>query len=332
MANIKKSITELVGHTPLLEVSRLEELENLKAKVIIKLELFNPNQSSKDRIALQIIENAEKEGKLKPGATIVETSSGNTGIGIAGIAAAKGYKFKAYLQDQVSIERYQVIEALGGEAVALSTVPEVKKVMDEENGDFIAAFQALKRALRDRTDVFFADQCYNYANIEAHERTTGVEIWDDTDGKVDILITTVGTGGTISGVGKYLKKQNPNVKIIAIEPGPASIRSEENPHPEEIMGVHPFTNIPEKNIPKTLDQSVIDEVVALETEQAYEGARKLARYEGILVGTSSGAAYYYAEKLAKLDENKGKQIVVIAPDTGLRYLSTNLYGERNVSE
>lgn len=325
MANIKKSITELVGHTPLLEIEHTEQLEGLQAKVLVKLESFNPNQSSKDRIALQIIEDAERAGKLKPGQTIVETTSGNTGIGLAGIAAAKGYKFRAYLQDQVSEERFKVIEALGGETIRYSTLPEVKKVLEEENGDFVAALRALKEVLRDDKTIFYADQCYNISNSDAHKLTTGPEIWEDTDGKVDIVVISVGTGGTITGVGSYLKEKNPNIKIIAVEPGPNSRPSDDNPHPEEITGAHAFTIVEPEFIPDTLDQSVIDEIAEVETTEAYVAARAFAREEGLLVGTSSGAALHYAKKIAKQPENRGKNIVVIATDTGLRYLSTNLY-------
>lgn len=325
MANIKKSITELVGHTPLLEIEHTELLEGLKAKVLVKLESFNPNQSSKDRIALQIIEDAERAGKLKPGQTIVETTSGNTGIGLAGIAAAKGYKFRAYLQDQVSAERFKVIEALGGETIRYSTLPEVSKVLEEENGDFVAALRALKEVLRDDHTIFYADQCYNVSNSDAHRLTTGPEIWEDTDGEVDIVVISVGTGGTITGVGKYLKEKNPNIKIIAVEPGPNSRPSKENPHPEEIMGIHAFTVVEPQYVPETLDQSVIDEIAEVETQEAYQAARAFATEEGLLVGASSGAALYYAKKLAKEPENEGKHIVVIATDTGLRYLTTNLY-------
>lgn len=327
MGNINKSITELIGHTPLLELTNYEQKKDLKAQLIVKLEFFNINQSTKDRIAVRIIENAEKEGKLKKGDTIVETSSGNTGIAIAGIAAAKGYKFRAYLQDQVSEERFQVINALGGDTVKFSTIPEAQKVLEEQDGDFVLAMKALKELLRNDKSIFFADQCYNLANSEAHYTTTGPEIWEDTDGKVDIVVIAVGTGGTISGVGAYIKEKNPAVKIIAVEPGKNSIPTKDNPHPEEITGIHAFKDMPLERKPDTLDLSVIDEVIPVETEQAYEAAREVAKTEGFLIGTSSGAAIYAATKLASREENRGKQIVVIAPDTGLRYLSTNLYRE-----
>jgi cysteine synthase A len=325
MANIKKSITELIGHTPLLELTNIEKSRQLKGNLIVKLEFFNVNQSTKDRIAVQIIENAEREGKLKPGDTIVETSSGNTGIAVAGIAAAKGYKFRAYLQDQVSQERYQVVQALGGETVKFSSVPVAKKVLDEQDGDFVLAMKALKEYLREDKEVFFSDQCFNQANVEAHYKTTGPEIWEDTDGKVDIVVISTGTGGTVSGVGKYLKEKNPNVKIVAVEPGPNSVPTKENPNPEEITGIHAFKDQPIERKPDTLDLSVIDEVVPVETPQAYEAAREVAKKEGILVGTSAGAAVYVAAELAAKEENAGKNIIAIVADTGLRYLSTNLF-------
>lgn len=326
MANIKKSITELIGHTPLFEISNIEKDEGLLASILVKLELFNPNQSIKDRIAIQIVEDAERSGKLKPGQTIVETTSGNTGIGLAGIAAAKGYKFRAYMQEQVSEERFKVIEALGGETIKYNTIPEVQKVLEEQDGDFVAAINTLKKKLRNDENIFFADQCYNYSNIQAHELTTGPEIWEDTDGNIDIVVASVGTGGTISGVGRYLKKKNPNIKIIAVEPGLDSRPTKENAHSLEITGIHAFKDAPEENIPKTIELEVIDEIVDVEAIQAFEITRMVARREGLLVGPSSGAALYHAITLAKKAENKGKDIVVIAPDTGLRYLSTEVFG------
>ena len=325
MANIKRSITELIGHTPLLEIAHTESLEGLLATVLVKLELFNPNQSAKDRIALQIIEDAERSGALKPGQTIVETTSGNTGIALAGIAAAKGYPFRAYLQDQVSAERFQVIEALGGETIRYSTLPEIKKILEEENGDFVAAIRVLKEILRKDETIFYADQCYNQSNVRAHELTMGPEIWEDTDGNLDIVVIAVGTGGTISGVGRYLKKRNPDIQIVAVQPGVNSRVSEENPEPREIMGVHAFTVTEEQFVPETLDRSVIDEVMDVETEQAEEAARAFARQEGLLVGTSSGAVLYCAKELARREENRGKRIVAVTIDTGLRYLSTELF-------
>lgn len=325
---INRSIAELVGKTPLLELTGLEKKLGLEAKVIVKLEYFNPNQSVKDRIALAMIEEAEKNGDLKPGYTVVETTSGNTGIGLAAIAAAKGYKFRVYIQDQVSEERFQVIHAFGGETIKLSEEPVVAKVLAETNGDFVAAIKALKEQVLDKEEnIFFVDQCSNPANPGVHERTTGPEIWNDTDGKVDILVANVGTGGTVSGTGKYLKSKNPDIKVVAIQPGPDSLPSEANPAPEEITGVHPFDGIPAERIPSTMNLNIYDEKFEVETIDAYKAARAAAKTDGILVGTSSGAAIHTAVELAKRPENKGKTIVAVLPDTGLRYLSTNLFNE-----
>ncbi len=328
MAKIYGSIAELVGRTPLLELKNYEKKHNLKAKILVKLEYYNPNQSVKDRIALAMVEDAEKKGLLKPGYTIVETTSGNTGIGLAAIAATKGYKFRVYIQDQVSRERFQVIHAFGGETVKLSEVPAVAKVLEETGGDFIAAIKSLKEdVLSKEENIFFVDQTSNPANPAIHEKTTGPEIWQDTDGKVDILVANVGTGGTVSGTGKYLKSKNPDIKIVAIQPGADSLPSEENPEPEEITGVHPFEGVPAERIPATMDLDAYDEKFEVETVQAYKAAREAARTDGILVGTSSGAAIYTAAKLAEIPENTGKTIVAVLPDTGLRYLSTHLFDE-----
>ncbi|SEW18817.1 cysteine synthase A [Ruminococcaceae bacterium KH2T8] len=325
---INRSIAELVGKTPLLELSGLEKKEGLEAKVVVKLEYYNPNQSVKDRIALAMIEEAEKSGKLKPGFTVVETTSGNTGIGLAAIAAAKGYKFRVYIQDQVSEERFKVIHAFGGETIKLSEDPTIAKVLGETGGDFVAAIKALKEQVLDKEEnIFFVDQCSNPANPGIHEKTTGPEIWNDTDGNVDILVANVGTGGTVSGTGKYLKSKNPDLKVVAIQPGPDSLPSEANPAPEEITGVHPFDGIPAERIPSTMNLNIYDEKFEVETIDAYKAARAAAKSDGILVGTSSGAAIHAAVQLAKRPENKGKTIVAVLPDTGLRYLSTNLFNE-----
>lgn len=328
MSKIYKSIAELVGHTPLLEIVNYERRHELKARLLVKLEYYNPNQSVKDRIALAMIEDAEKKGKLKPGYTVVETTSGNTGIGLAAIAAAKGYKFRVYVQDNVSKERFQVIRAFGGETIKLTDNPIIKKVLAETGGDFVAMTDAVRNeVLANEKDAFFVDQCSNPANPAVHEATTGPEIWEDTDGKVDILVANVGTGGTVSGAGKFLKGKNPNVKVVAIQPGPNSLPSEENPTPEEITGVHPFVGIPKERIPAAFDQKIYDEALQVETLEAFKAAREVAKSDGILVGTSSGAAIFAATELAKRPENAGKTIVAVLPDTGLRYLSTNLFEE-----
>ncbi len=326
MAKVYESITELVGKTPLLEIKNYEKKHELKAKILVKLEYYNPNQSVKDRIAYAMVEDAEKRGVLKPGYTIVETTSGNTGIGLAAIAAAKGYKFRVYIQDQVSEERFKVIKAFGGETIKLSQEPAIANVLKETGGDFVAAIKALKEeVLSKEKDIYFVDQVSNPANPGIHEATTGPEIWEDTDGNIDIFVASVGTGGTVSGVGRYLKSKKSDIKIVAIQPGPNSLPSDENPQPEEITGVHPFEGIPIERVPATMDVSIYDEKFEVETIQAYEAAREVAKTDGILVGTSSGAAIYAATVLAKQPENAGKTIVVVLPDTGLRYLSTNLF-------
>lgn len=326
MSNIKKSITELVGRTPLLELTNYEKLNELEAEIVVKLEYYNPNQSVKDRIALAMVEDAEKKGLLKPGYTIVETTSGNTGIGLAAIAAAKGYKFRVYIQDHVSEERFKVIKAFGGETIKLGEEPVLAKVLAETDNDFVAAIKELEeKVLSKEKKIFFVNQVANPANPEIHKNTTGPEIWEDTGGKVDILVSAVGTGGTVSGAGAYLKSKNPDIKIAAIQPGPGSLPSKDNPNPEDITGVHPFSGIPEERIPPAMDTNIYDEAFEVETYQAYEAARAVAKSDGILIGTSSGAAIYVAAQLAKRPENKGKRIVVISPDTGLRYLSTGLF-------
>ena len=326
MGKINQSIAELVGKTPLLQLNGYAKKHGLEADVISKLEYFNPNQSVKDRIALAMIEDAEKKGLLKDGDTVVETTSGNTGIGLAAIAAAKGYPFRVYIQDQVSEERFKVIHALGGETVKLGEEPELAKVIEETGGDFVALITTLKEKVLSKEDhICFVDQLSNPANPLIHKRTTGPEIWEDTDGQVDILVSCVGTGGTVSGTGEYLKEKNPNVKVVAVQPGPNSIPGNENPTPEEITGVHPFEGVPETFIPGNLDRDIHDEWLAVETQDAYKAAREVAKSDGILIGTSSGAALFAATELAKRPENKGKKIVVVFPDTGLRYLSTNLF-------
>ncbi|MCH5265584.1 MAG: cysteine synthase family protein [Lachnospiraceae bacterium] len=325
MSNIYSSITELVGKTPLLELKNYEKEKQLEAKILVKLEYYNPAQSVKDRIAYAMVEDAEEKGLLKPGYTIVEATSGNTGIGLAAIAAAKGYKFRVYIQDNVSEERFKVIHAFGGETIKFSEVPAIADTMEETGGDFVAALRALGEILSTEEGIYFVDQGSNPMNPGIHETTTGPEIWEDTDGDVDIFVSTVGTGGTISGVGKYLKSRNKDIQVVAIQPGAQSLPSEENPEPEEITGVHPFEGIPVERIPDVMDMDIYDEKVEVETDQAYEAAREVARTDGILVGTSSGAAIYAATRLAQRPENKGKTIVTVVPDTGLRYLSTNLF-------
>lgn len=327
MGKINQSIAELVGRTPLLQLNGYAALHSLSADVIGKLEYFNPNQSVKDRIALAMVEEAESSGALKKGDTIVETTSGNTGIGLAAIAAAKGYPFRVYIQDQVSEERFKVIKAFGGETIKLTEEPAIAKTLEETNGDFVAAIKSLKDdVLSKEENVCFVDQCANPANPGIHRKTTGPEIWEDTNGEVDILVACVGTGGTVSGTGAYLKEKNPNIKVVAVQPGPNSLPSDEKPVPEEeITGVHKFQGVPKEIVPANMDLNIYDEVIEVEALDAYQAAREAAKSDGILVGTSSGAALFAATQLAKRPENKGKKIVIIFPDTGLRYLSTNLF-------
>ena len=327
MAKIHQSIAELVGKTPLLQINGYNKAKNLDANIVVKLEYFNPNQSVKDRIALAMVEEAERTGKLKKGDTIIELTSGNTGVGLAAIAAAKGYKFRVYIQDQVSKERFQVIHALGGETVKLSEVPEIVESFEKNGPDFIECVKALERHLEAKGDknYWFADQTRNPENPNIHFNTTGPEIWNDTEGKVDAFVACVGTGGTLSGVGNYLKSKNPNVKVFGVQPTEDSFQSPERPDQEEITGVHPFENTKEEYIPANLDRKVYDGYFEIHTDQAYEAARLLAKKDGVLVGASSGAALYAATQLAQRPEYKGKTIVALLADTGLRYLSTHLF-------
>lgn len=331
MPRVYTSISELVGKTPLLELTNFEAQYDLDARVLVKLEYYNPNQSTKDRIALAMIEDAEKKGLIQPGDTLVETTSGNTGIALAALAATRGYKFRVYIQDQVSEERSQVIRAFGGEVIKFSEEPALVEVMSETDWDFVAVIQALKEKVFAKEDhVFFLDQTSNPANAWSHEKTTGPEIWEDTDGDIDIFVATVGTGGTISGTGKYLKEKDPALQIIAVQPGADSVASAEHPEVEEITGVHQFEGIPLDRVPDTMDLTIYDAVAEVETTEAYVAARAVAKTDGILVGTSSGAAIHVAAQLAKKPENKGKTIVAILPDTGLRYLSTNLFHDDHI--
>ena len=325
--NVKHSITELIGHTPLLELSGTKAGLKLNARLIAKLEYFNVNMSSKDRAALRIIEDAEKDGRLKRGDTVVETTSGNTGISLAAICAARGYDFLAYMQDGVTSERYSNINAFGCRTVSFTEIESVRDAMKKSGGNFMTGLNALKNELRDKEGIFYTDQCFNASNPEIHRETTGPEIWEDTDGTVDIIVGSVGTGGTISGIGQYIKSVNPSVEIVAVEPEADAMPHPDHPERDVIDGIERISDVTPDEIPGTVDFSVIDRIVSVSAEDAYKAVRYVARKDGVLLGSSSGAAIHAAIDIAKEEKNSGKNIVVIAPDTGLRYLSTNLFKE-----
>lgn len=323
---IKNSITELVGNTPLLRLSRFRQRFALPAEIVAKLEYFNPNHSVKDRIALSMIEEAERSGKLKPGDTIADSTSGNTGIGLAAIAAAKGYPFRVYLHDKLSEERFQILRALGAEVIPFSEVEGFTDVLEQSDGDFVAASRWLaENVITRQPNVFHTAQLENPANPAAHHRTTGPEIWQQTDGQVDIVIAAVGTGGTVSGIGQYLKQQNPAIQVIAVEPGPHSIPTTENPEVREITGVHAFSDVLPERVPPTLNRDIVDEAFAVEHWQAVAAARDVAVSDGILIGESAGAVLHAARLVAQRPENLGKRIVAVLADSGLSYLSTGLF-------
>lgn len=309
MANIKKSASELIGHTPLLEVTHYEENNGITdATILVKLEYFNPAGSVKDRIALHMIEVAEKEGKLKPGGTIIEPTSGNTGIGLASVAAAKGYKAVLTLPETMSVERRKLLQAYGAQLV----------LTDGAQGMKGAIAKAEELQAQTPGSVILG-QFDNPANPEIHKATTGPEIWEDTDGKVDIFVAGVGTGGTITGVGSYLKEKNPSVQVVAVEPESSPVLSGGQP------GAHKIQGIGAGFVPKTLDTNIYDEIIKVSNEDAFAAGRAIAVQEGVLVGISSGAALHAAAQLAKRPENKGKVIVSLLPDSGDRYLSTPLF-------
>ena len=310
MSKIYTSADQLIGHTPLLELTHIEAQENLPAKILAKLEYFNPAGSVKDRIAKAMIDDAEASGKLKPGSVIIEPTSGNTGIGLAAVAAAKGYRIIIVMPETMSVERRQLMKAYGAELV-----------LSEGSKGMKGAIAKADELAKEIPNAFIPGQFVNPANPKAHVATTGPEIWDDTDGKVDLFVAGVGTGGTVTGVGQYLKSQNPNVKVVAVEPASSPVLS------KGTAGAHKIQGIGAGFVPDVLDTKVYDEIIAVTNEDAFAAGRLIGHKEGVLVGISSGAAVWAAIELAKRPENKGKNIVVLLPDTGDRYLSTPLFAE-----
>ena len=308
MGKIYKNAAELVGNTPLLEVGNIEKELGLEARILVKLEYFNPAGSAKDRIALNMIEDAEAKGQLKPGAVIIEPTSGNTGIGLASLAAIKGYKVILTMPETMSVERRNILKAYGAEIVLTDGSKGMNGAIAKAN-ELAAEYE----------NSFIPGQFENPANPEIHRKTTGPEIWKDADGQVDIFVAGVGTGGTITGVGEYLKSQNPDVKVVAVEPATSPVLSQGKSGPHKIQGIGAGF------IPKALNTDVYDEVFPVENEDAFTTGKLIAKHEGILVGISSGAALYAAIQLAKSPENKGKTIVALLPDSGDRYYSTPLF-------
>mgnify|MGYP002772196058 FL=1 len=307
---IYKSALDLVGNTPLLEVTHFEKDNNLEATVLVKLEYFNPAGSVKDRIAKAIIEDAEKTGKLKPDSVIIEPTSGNTGIGLASVAAAKGYRLIITMPETMSVERRNLMKAYGAELVLTDGAKGMKGAIAKAN-----------ELAEEIPNSFIAGQFTNPVNPATHKATTGPEIWNDTEGKVDIFIAGVGTGGTLSGVGEYLKSKNPDVKIVAVEPATSPVLSKGTAGPHKIQGIGAGF------VPDTLNTKIYDEIITVENEDAFATGKEFPKQEGVLVGISSGAALWAAKELAKRPENKGKTIVALLPDTGDRYLSTPLFSE-----
>ncbi len=308
--NVYTSADQLIGHTPLLELSRIEKAEGLEARVLVKLEYFNPGGSVKDRVAKAMIDDAEEKGLLKPGSVIIEPTSGNTGIGLAGVAAARGYRVIIVMPETMSVERRQLMKAYGAELVLTEGAKGMKGAI--ARADELAA---------EIPNSFIPGQFVNPANPAVHRATTGPEIWEDTDGKVDIFVAGVGTGGTVTGVGEYLKSCNPNVKVVAVEPASSPVLS------RGVAGAHKIQGIGAGFVPGVLNTAVYDEIIAVEDEDAFAAGRQVGRAEGVLVGISSGAAVWAAVQLAKRRSNKGKNIVALLPDTGDRYLSTPLFAD-----
>ena len=310
MSKIYTSADQLIGRTPLLELTHIEAAENLEAKILGKLEYFNPAGSVKDRIAKAMIDDAEASGKLKPGSVIIEPTSGNTGIGLASVAAARGYRIIIVMPETMSVERRQLMKAYGAELVLTDGAKGMK-----------GAIAKADELAKEIPNSFVPGQFVNPANPDAHKRTTGPEIWEDTDGKVDIFVAGVGTGGTVTGVGEYLKSQNPNVKVVAVEPATSPVLS------KGVAGAHKIQGIGAGFVPDVLNTKVYDEVIPEANEDAFATGKLVGHKEGVLVGISSGAALWAAIQLAKRPENKGKTIVALLPDTGDRYLSTPLFAD-----
>ena len=310
MSRIYTSADQLIGHTPLLELVHIEKEESLEAKVLAKLEYFNPAGSVKDRIAKAMIDDAEAKGLLKPGSVMIEPTSGNTGIGLASVAAARGYRIIIVMPETMSVERRQLMKAYGAELVLTEGAKGMKGA--------IAKADELAKEL---PNSFIPGQFVNPANPAVHKATTGPEIWEDTDGKVDIFVAGVGTGGTVTGTGEYLKSQNPNVKVVAVEPASSPVLSQGH------AGAHKIQGIGAGFVPDVLDTKIYDEIITVENDDAFATGRLIGKHEGVLVGISSGAAVWAAIELAKRPENKGKTIVALLPDTGDRYLSTPLFAD-----
>lgn len=308
MSKIYTSVDQLIGKTPLLELTRIEQLENLEARILAKLEYLNPAGSAKDRIAKAMIDDAEQKGLLKPGSVIIEPTSGNTGIGLASVAAARGYRIIIVMPETMSVERRKLMKAYGAELV-----------LTEGTKGMAGAIDRAEELAREIPGSFIPGQFVNPANPLAHQTTTGPEIWEDTDGKVDLFVAGVGTGGTITGVGSYLKMQNPAVRVVAVEPASSPVLSKGTTGPHGIQGIGAGF------VPEALDCSIYDEIILVADEDAFSVGRQIGQAEGILVGISSGAALWAAIQLAKRPENKGRNIVVLLPDTGDRYLSTALF-------